>query len=64
VWTHLAPQDMRDAHLVVVDDVGKVIRWETVGLEEDGVVDGRCRHSLSPAKDEVLERQCVWPTLR
>lgn len=30
--TYLAAQDVRDAHLVVVDDVGKVVRREPVRL--------------------------------
>ena len=34
----LGPQDMRDAHVMVVDDDGEVIGGKAVGLADDDVV--------------------------
>ncbi len=50
----LTAHDVRDAHLVVVDDHGEVVRRETVGLHDDLIVRaGR----LDLASDEVVEHE-------
>ena len=37
--THLAAKNMGDAHVVVVNDVGEVVRWKAIRLEQDLIVD-------------------------
>ena len=51
----LAAEDVRDRHLVVVDDDGEVIRGVAVGLHEDLILD-RVDRPLDPSIDEIVER--------
>ena len=50
---HLSAQDMRDTHLVVVDDRREMVRGEEVRLEQYGI-SGKGRMSVAQAaEDEV-----------
>ena len=53
---HLAAEDVRDAHLVVVDNVGKVVRWEAVRLAQDKVLQ-RERLVVDRVVDQVVLRE-------
>jgi hypothetical protein len=36
--THRSSDDMSDLHVVVIHDIGQVICWITVGLQQNGIV--------------------------
>lgn len=36
--THLAPEDVSDAHARIIDDVGKMIRRVSVPFDQDEVI--------------------------
>ena len=61
--THLASQNVRDAHLVVVDDIGKVVGREAVRLAQDKVLE-RERVVVDRVVDEVLLRERAGRALR
>jgi hypothetical protein len=51
----LAAEDVRDAHGVIVDDDGEVVRGEAVGLQQDLVLDG-AQWPLDVSVHEVVQR--------
>ena len=48
---------MRDTHIVIVDDGGKVICWESVGLEQNRVCREGVMCVLQGTKDKVVRRR-------
>lgn len=52
--SHLTAQDVRDAHVMVIDHVGKVVGGSAIGLDEDHVVLGVVEEG-ELAVDQVVE---------
>ena len=59
-----APEHVGDAHVVVVDDVGQVVRGEAVRLEDDGIALDGVDVVGGGAEDEVLEGLGARPQLQ
>ena len=55
----IAPDDMSDAHQMVIHHVGEIIGRETVGLDEDHVVQFFVFHSDIPV-ELVVEGRCTF----